>query len=164
MTYFLTENAKWVRVAFFAVLFMLIPQFLDWAYVKIMPQTHWVEYEALLIEDDVDANDTFIEVFSLAEIKRQVHVKWNDVLYCNKGTGFEFITSIQTEKTYNKPQVLPRSTVIDDEQVVDIPWRFPTEGKLVAGEKCYIEANVVAVVQGNQKEGQTVISNTFTVK
>jgi len=162
MKHLLPGENKYVRVVLFAILFMIIPQWFEWVIPKIVPATFWVEYEQLVVVDNIVTTDGTIGVFSFAEIKRPAKVEWNDILYCNRGDGFEFVKSQQAEKIYTKRTRLPRTMVNETTGVVsDIAWRFDvSDVTLEVNEKCFI----VSRVSVNGKKPYEVPSNIFTIQ
>ena len=159
MKLLIEEKDRVVRIMMFAIFFMALPLFLEWVFVKAMPVDYWVEYEELVVLPGVQADDSFIEVYSFAEVKRPVFVEWSDKLFCTDGQGLEFVVSNESSAQYTEAVSLPRSAINETtEQVQDIPWRFRTKGALESGDECEIISTVT--VNGKSKD---VESNLFYI-
>lgn len=93
-------------------------------------------------------------------------MEWTDVLYCNSGEGFEFVTSNETSRYYEKPENSPRIEIdVESGKETLVPWRFPLNGhQLQSGEECYLESTIKAVLRFDIKKPDTITSPTFTIK
>lgn len=140
---------------------------IEWFVLQNSTQESWYEYEKVIVsEPSLDTSDGLLKFISFSEIKKPVLMDWTDVLYCDSGEGFEFVTSNNTGKFYEKPEISPRIE-IDPEtgQEKLVPWRFPLNGNVLqSGEECYLESTIKAVLRFDIKKPDTIISPTFTIK
>lgn len=163
MTFLFTHEAKWYRVAFFAILFMVIPTILEsaWtAYWRNFYQTAPIStfYEALAFEaDNVCLGDTIQRVESTryvrgtdsgwaADIIRELY-KFNDTK--TKAKVFEeqanvFIENVPDGRSAREAAIPPLKIGVYQWEITII--------------RIYLPYNVVRV------ETPSLISNTFAVK
>lgn len=156
---------KWTVILGFMLFFSMAPMALEYWYLKSTTTEYWFHYDAIQVNDEVVFDDQTIEVLSFAEIKRPVLIQWNDQLFCNHGSGYQFTASNESSNYYTKPIILPRVDVNVETQVETlVPWRFDTKNTLREGDKCYITSTITAKLAYGIERQQVIKSNDFVVK
>ena len=94
----------------FVLFFALVPMAIEWFVLNNSAQEDRYEYEKVVVSaPSLDTSDGLLKFISFSVIKKPVLMEWTDVLYCDSGQGFEFVTSNETSKYYEKPSISPRS-------------------------------------------------------
>lgn len=155
---------RWVRILLFVIAFSFIPMSLEYWFNTVMHMDYWVEYEGIVVVEPVRESDDVIFVLSFAEIKRETRIEWTDVLYCNRGNGFEFVTSQSDSRVFTNQVNLPRKDISPEGVETPIPWRFHSGNVLHLGDLCRIQSTITANLPLGVEKNTTVTSPDFTIQ
>ena len=166
MTFLLKQEARWIRVVLFGVIFAFLPLAIDYCNIYFSEREDYFHYTKTVVQKgSVSANDEVIRVISYMEAEKYVRLRYKDVLRCSDGAGFEFTDSNDTS-SFIKKGTYPNATVNQDGDVVPLPWRFNVNANLARGDKCRIDSTVCALPGFGieDKFCQDVSTNTFVIQ
>jgi len=160
MKFLFTKDAKWLRVAVFALFFATLPLVLEYGVLFISEREDYFTYSALeVLRESVDTENSSIKVYSYAVIQKTVPLYYKDVLFCNG----EFTESNESSTIADKGR-LPRMQIDENGNSIPIPWRFDIKVNLVTGESCYVTSTVTAKLRFGFEFSQQITSNTFIIQ
>lgn len=153
----------------FGVLFAFIPMAIEATVLSLSEAEDWFHYDKIVLSDQSrkefaeNPNTQVLKFYSFAEIKKPVRLVWDDVLYCNFGKGFEFITSNQTSNYYSEPTTSPRLGIDEATgEEVYLPWHFPLNGNfLPSGTPCFIDSTATAELRFDIDRPNDITSEVF---
>lgn len=157
---------KWLSILAFIVFFSAAPILIEYYYLQYSSPEAWFEYTVITVEPPIiEENTKHINVLSFAVIKRPVKMLWTDRLFCSKKSGDEFVSSFDSSAEFTKPTILPR-VYTNLETGVDelIPWRYPVNTTLDAGDVCHLESTITAELKYAITKKAQVRSNDFVVQ
>lgn len=152
---------KVVHILLFTSVFALVPQTIEYYYLKATSAGYWFEYSAIEVRETVNFSDNHLDVLSFAVIKRPVMIEWNDVLFCDQS----FTDSQNDRRYFTEKTVLPR---VDKDLATGndrlVPWRFTIEGNVRSGDVCYINSTITAKLRFGIEKVASIKSNEFVVQ
>lgn len=153
-----TRLRKFENMAFFVLLFVLAPMLLEMGYIRIMPSSHWVQYDEIapLKPKFPIGEDLFF--ISSAEIKQLVNIEWEDVLYCDLSNDTKQRFVYYSVYTSSKKQVHPMKWTGDEAE----QWAYRGEIPKVPA-KCYLDSTTTAVLDYGFKKSSNIKSPVFEV-
>ena len=160
----LTNEAKWIRVATFGLLFAVVPQIIGYWFIYASGIEDYFTYTELLVPNEtVSHEDEVIRVFSYMTVEQDILLRYKDVLRCDSGNGFEFTDSNETS-ALAKAGVYPKMILDESGNLVPVPWRFSIDSNLIKGDKCRIDSTITALPGYEFEFTQDVSSNIFVIQ
>jgi hypothetical protein len=125
----------------------------EFLYNKLMPASHWFEYESVEAHNEYNKIGDSLIMVSTSTIKRPVTIFWNDILRCYIGDKDTRVSSYTSSFTFDKG-----SYTFKEKQ--ERPWQYIAVTPSF-DSKCYLVSNIKATVTNSINKTQTVISKPF---
>lgn len=164
MKFLLNNEAKWLRMAIFGLLFAFIPQMIGYWVIYFSDREDYFTYTELVVtKGTVNSEDEAIRVLSYMTVEQDIMLRYKDVLRCDNGNGFEFTDSNETS-SLAKEGIYPKMIVNEEGELIPVPWRFSVDSNLIKGERCRIDSTITALPGHEFQFSQDISSNTFTIQ
>lgn len=130
----LDNKHKWVRGLVFAAIFMAIPAFAEYGFVKIMPASYWFEYISIEPETQYASAGEQINFVSTLHVKQPVSMEWNDVMRCERADGTKYFW-----RSYDSANANVNTLGISS-STWNYPYALPDE----SGGSCWLESTITS--------------------
>lgn len=121
-------------------------------YYKVLPREYFFEYDRVVPADNLYNLEEKPIFISYSNIKKNLDLKWNDILYCDvdfDGHGYLYFTNYQSSRENVKPSNQKSK-----------PWVYNIEGPNIPAT-CYLSSSITAVFPYGIEKRQHIESEKF---